>query len=284
VIRVLLLVLAALLSLSVKLCAQTNPVPAAQKTEVPSFSPEKSTCPPKCEGPVTASGPEVRLSEILVSTKGVEEGTEAWAQLQGKAEGILVSLRAGFRFEEEAKLNSDGPTADVGGDMGYFEKGILAKSIEGEVLAMKVGEITGVIRTKQGFLILKLTDRLETGQTAGIDQGLEIVSATEGFNYVPYVEREIESIRTNWYALIPDAARLPQKKAGVVIIQFTIQRNGQVKDLRVEVSSGDIRLDRAAYAAVAASNPFDPLPEAFSGPYLSLRASFHYNPEQRPKP
>ena len=99
-IRVLLLVLAALLSLSVKLCAQTNPVPAAQKTEVPSFSPEKSTCPPKCEGPVTASGPEVRLSEILVSTKGVEEGTEAWAQLQGKAEGILVSLRAGFRWRQ----------------------------------------------------------------------------------------------------------------------------------------------------------------------------------------
>jgi hypothetical protein len=36
-------------------------------------------------------------------------------------------------------------------------------------------------------------------------------------------------------------------------------------------------LDRAAVSAIRSSNPFEPLPSAFSGPYIELRFIFLYN-------
>jgi outer membrane biosynthesis protein TonB len=42
-------------------------------------------------------------------------------------------------------------------------------------------------------------------------------------------------------------------------------------------SSGKDPLDRAAVSSIRASTPFEPLPNAFSGPYILLRATFLYN-------
>ena len=36
-------------------------------------------------------------------------------------------------------------------------------------------------------------------------------------------------------------------------------------------------LDRAAISSIRASNPFEPLPSAFTGPYIELRAIYLYN-------
>jgi hypothetical protein len=42
-------------------------------------------------------------------------------------------------------------------------------------------------------------------------------------------------------------------------------------------SFGKEPLDRAAYSAIRSSSPFEPLPPAFSGPYIELRFYFLYN-------
>jgi outer membrane biosynthesis protein TonB len=42
-------------------------------------------------------------------------------------------------------------------------------------------------------------------------------------------------------------------------------------------SSGKEPLDRAAMSSIRASTPFEPLPSAFSGPYIELRFIFLYN-------
>lgn len=42
--------------------------------------------------------------------------------------------------------------------------------------------------------------------------------------------------------------------------------------------SGDIPLDRAAWASIVTSDPFSPLPSVFRGQYLALRCHFYYNP------
>lgn len=121
----------------------------------------------------------VRLSEILIAPKTppVSNGPDgkplppsqadtdaALAAAQTKAQDILAQLQKGASFEEVAKKNSDGPSAKDGGDLSYFKRGVLAKELEDKVFAMKAGEMTDVIRTKQGFVILKVTEH----QTAGI--------------------------------------------------------------------------------------------------------------------
>lgn len=100
-----------------------------------------------------------RLSEILISTGPVGSAdSQKIAAARTKAEGLLAQLRTGGSFEQLAKTTSDDASSVFGGDLGYFQRGKLAKSIEEVVFAMKPGEISDVIRTKQGFIILKVTE------------------------------------------------------------------------------------------------------------------------------
>jgi peptidyl-prolyl cis-trans isomerase SurA len=80
-----------------------------------------------------------------------------------KAKGLLDQIHKGAAFEDIAKKNSDGPSAAQGGDLGYFERGKLSKELEDKTFAMKAGEVTDVIRTKQGFVILKVTEHQMAG-------------------------------------------------------------------------------------------------------------------------
>jgi peptidyl-prolyl cis-trans isomerase SurA len=121
----------------------------------------------------------VRLSEVLVAPKppvkpaGLngkpEPATEAeneaaLAAAQAKAQDLLEQLHKGATFADLAKKNSDGPSAKDGGDLSYFNRGTLAKELEDKVFALKAKDVTDVIRTKQGYVILQVTEH----QAAGI--------------------------------------------------------------------------------------------------------------------
>ena len=109
---------------------------------------------------------EIRLSEILISTQKKDGPAPTDAELaaaKAKADDLLAQIRNGASYEEIAKKNSDGPTAAQGGDLGYFERGKLAKELEDKTFAMKAGEVTDVIRAKQGFIILKVSEHTDAG-------------------------------------------------------------------------------------------------------------------------
>src|SRR5262245_35594633 len=123
-------------------------------------------------------GPEeVGLSEIMVSTQAAKSDTDdkdkqdaaqaedpqKVAEAQAKANQLLEQLRKGAKFEDIAKKNSDGPTAAQGGALGNFKRGELAKDLEDKTFALKPGEFTDVIRTRQGFIILKATGHRAAG-------------------------------------------------------------------------------------------------------------------------
>jgi peptidyl-prolyl cis-trans isomerase SurA len=86
------------------------------------------------------------------------------AAAEAKANDLLKQIRAGANFEDLAKKYSSGPSAAQGGDLGVFKRGTLAKEIEDKTFVMKSGEVSDVTRTKQGYIILKVTDH----QMAGI--------------------------------------------------------------------------------------------------------------------
>jgi peptidyl-prolyl cis-trans isomerase SurA len=109
---------------------------------------------------------QVRLSELLISTEKKDPAmaeAQQVAAAQAKADELLAQIRKGAAFDEAAKKNSDGPTAAQGGDLGYFKRGTLAKELEDKTFAMKPGEVSDVIRTKQGFVILKVTEHQQAG-------------------------------------------------------------------------------------------------------------------------
>jgi len=102
-----------------------------------------------------------------------------------------------------------------------------------------------------------------------------ILSDTMGVDFGPYLARIVFVVRRNWYAVIPESARLGQR--GRVAIVFEILKDGSVPELRLVSSSGADALDRAALAAIRASIPFAPLPEEFKGNHLVLQFIFLYN-------
>lgn len=97
------------------------------------------------------TGDQVKASHILVKT-------------EKEARDVLAQLKAGSNFEELAKkLSTDGAAAK-GGDLGWFSKGSMIPEFEKVAFAMKENETSGVVKTKFGFHIIKLTGKRAAGE------------------------------------------------------------------------------------------------------------------------
>jgi peptidyl-prolyl cis-trans isomerase SurA len=87
----------------------------------------------------------------------------ALSAAEAKANDLLKQIHDGATFEDIAKKYSDGPSAADGGTLGSFKRGQLAKQLEDQTFAMKAGDITNVVHTKQGYVILKVVEHNEAG-------------------------------------------------------------------------------------------------------------------------
>jgi peptidyl-prolyl cis-trans isomerase SurA len=157
---------------------------------------------------------QVRLSEILVSPKppvkpnGLDgkpeaptpvENDAALAAAKAKADDLLTQIQKGSDFADLSKKQSDGPSAKEGGDLSYFKRGTLAKELEDKVFALKTGDVTDVIRTKQGYVILKVTEH----QMAGIPTMKEVEPRIQDALYMeklqPALRTYLKTLREQAY-------------------------------------------------------------------------------------
>jgi peptidyl-prolyl cis-trans isomerase SurA len=113
----------------------------------------------------------VTLAEILVSTgtsaAGPEDAQTAdpakLAAAKAKADDLEAKLHAGGDFAQLARTFSDGTTAADGGELGQYQRGALAKVLEEKTFALKSGQYTEPIRTRQGYVILKVEQHVPGG-------------------------------------------------------------------------------------------------------------------------
>jgi peptidyl-prolyl cis-trans isomerase SurA len=98
------------------------------------------------------------LSEVLIGAAPSDTPAQLTAASH-KAEGLRTAVRNGSSLADVAKANSHGPTAAQGGPIGCFKRGQLSKELEERVFPLQVGEVSDVLRTKQGFVILQVTER-----------------------------------------------------------------------------------------------------------------------------
>ena len=105
---------------------------------------------------------QVHLSEILIPTP--DNATDAQvAAAQQKADAVEAKLKAGANFADTAKADSGGPTASAGGDLGDFKRGTLGDVLEKATFSLPAGGYTQPIRTRQGFVILKVDSHQQAG-------------------------------------------------------------------------------------------------------------------------
>jgi peptidyl-prolyl cis-trans isomerase C/peptidyl-prolyl cis-trans isomerase D len=104
--------------------------------------------------------PELRTSHILIEYKPGATGAQK-DEAKKRAVEIWEEVKKSKRpFEELVKLYSDDPLSKpAGGDVGWQSRLTLVPSYYDAALAMKVGEVRGLIETQYGYHIIKVTGR-----------------------------------------------------------------------------------------------------------------------------
>jgi len=111
---------------------------------------------------------QVKLSEVLIATPNPDDAAQV-ADAEKKANVVEDRLKSGADFATVAKADSTGPTAAEGGRLGDYKRGDLPKVMEDATFNLQPGQYTTPIRTRQGWLILEVTDH-EKGGTMPLDQ------------------------------------------------------------------------------------------------------------------
>lgn len=94
--------------------------------------------------------PAVQTATILIRPK------ESLNASQAQAQELRRQLLQGADFSDLAQRYSDGPNAKMGGRMGFLEKGESLKEIDDVLFALKVGEISPVVKTPTGFYLFRV--------------------------------------------------------------------------------------------------------------------------------
>jgi len=101
---------------------------------------------------------EVRASHILVKVPSDADKKKV-AEAKKKIEAVQARLKKGEDFSKVAKEVSEGPSSKKGGDLGYFKRGQMVKPFEDAAFALNPGQMSGIIRTRYGFHIIKVTGK-----------------------------------------------------------------------------------------------------------------------------
>ncbi|MBB6635507.1 peptidylprolyl isomerase [Cohnella thailandensis] len=122
---------------------------------------------------------QVRASHILLSTK--EE-----------AEAVLKQLKEGADFATLAKEKSiDTVSAENGGDLDYFGKGQMNEEFETAAFALKVGELSDVVESPNGYHIIKVADHKDAVTPAYEEVKAEVKNQ--------YLDSKINDGFSDWY-------------------------------------------------------------------------------------
>ena len=114
-------------------------------------------------------------------------------------------------------------------------------------------------------------DQFENSQGNG-QFGPEIQFDTKGVEFGPWIRRFIAQVKRNWF--IPYAA---MSMRGHVVVTFNVHKDGSITDLTVVGPCPIDSFNNAAFGALAASNPTQPLPPEYPSEKAFFTVTFFYN-------
>ena len=143
---------------------------------------------------------EVALSAIEIKTEGKKESEIP--ELKAKAQKLHDRVRDGEDFGELAKRFSDGSTAQQGGYLGVYKRGELSKELEDTVFKLNKNDLTDVIETKQGFLVLKVMEHYDEGQQPYDKVENDIMDHLYNQKMEPALREYLKTLREQSYVVI----------------------------------------------------------------------------------
>jgi peptidyl-prolyl cis-trans isomerase SurA len=143
---------------------------------------------------------QVALRSIEINTE--KKSPEEIVELKKKAETTLKRIKDGEDFGEMAKRFSDGSTAKQGGFLGVYKRGELSKELEDTVFKMRKNDITDVMDTKQGFLILQVLEHYDEGEQTLAKVEPEITDKLYTARMEPAMREYVKTLREQSYVVI----------------------------------------------------------------------------------
>lgn len=105
------------------------------------------------------SNEELHLAHILIALPDVAASPAQIQATRKKAETILAQLQLGADFAQTAVAKSQGQQALEGGDLGWRKTNEYPKVLALATANMQIGDISGILRSPNGFHIIKLLGR-----------------------------------------------------------------------------------------------------------------------------
>ena len=120
------------------------------------------------------NGARVKASHVLIDTRNLKTDAER-EEAKKKIETVKMEIDKGADFADIAKKYSNCPSAEKGGDIGFFQrKGSIVEEFAKVAFAMKVGEISEPVKTQFGYHIIKVTEK-EDGKEVSYEDVSDMV-------------------------------------------------------------------------------------------------------------
>jgi peptidyl-prolyl cis-trans isomerase C len=105
---------------------------------------------------------EVHARHILIKVEASADQKQK-EEARKKIEAIKKQVDAGEAFDQLAKEHSDCPSAQNGGDLGYFSRGKMVPPFEAAAFALEPGKVSDIVETDFGYHLIQVVDRREAG-------------------------------------------------------------------------------------------------------------------------
>ncbi|NND14764.1 MAG: peptidylprolyl isomerase [Eudoraea sp.] len=201
----------------------------------------------------------VKASHILLAYAGAERVdpaiTRTKEEAEAKANEVLAeALNTDTDFAQLARNNSDGPSGPQGGDLGFFQEGIMTPKFNDFAFGNRVGHV-GLVETEFGYHVVKVMEKQDLVQLATLTR--EIEASEETINTLFTDATKFEMATTGGEKAFTDVAResefiirpvnqikamdenLPGLSAQRNIVQWAFNNDTQVGDIkRFNINNG----------------------------------------------
>ncbi|MEB8346701.1 SurA N-terminal domain-containing protein [Flavobacteriaceae bacterium KMM 6898] len=201
----------------------------------------------------------VKASHILISFAGAERANPEVQRTREEAEKeakelLIEAKKDGVVFAELARDKSDGPSAPRGGDLGYFQEGVMTEKFNDVAFNNSVGYV-GLVETEFGFHIVKVDDKQDIYRIATLARQIEPSEETSNKLFTDATKFEMETAdsketfaalaKSNDYAVRPVnkikamEENLPGLSAQRPVVQWAFNSDTKVGDIkRFNINNG----------------------------------------------
>ncbi len=205
------------------------------------------------------SNGSVKASHVLITYAGAlranPEVTRTKEEAEEKAQEVLEAAQEpGAVFAQLARDNSDGPSAPMGGDLGYFQEGVMTPKFNDFAFGNPVGYI-GLVETEFGYHIVRVDDKQDIVQLADLTRTIEPSEETINTLFTEATKFEMaatteekpfeEAAREGKYVIRPVNKikamdeNLPGLSSQRSIVQWAFNEDSEVGDIRrFNINSG----------------------------------------------